>query len=294
MSDRWVAIQRNPRSGSGRRKEKLLDLIRELRRRGLKPRLFRSRERLSKVLQSPEHLESLRCIVAAGGDGTACDVINRFPNVPVCPFPLGTENLLCRHFGIDGSASQTADQIESEQYESIDVGVLGDRRFLLMASVGFDAHVIHRLHDSRRGNISRLTYAWPILSAAIGYSFPTLRVYVDDRPEPITGCLAVIANFPEYAFGLPLVPEATPSDGLLSVRVFPNPGAFALLRYCRLLRGHRHVGHPEIPFVTARAIRIESDVPVPVQIDGDPCGHSPCSIELQPAQGRLLVPRTAD
>jgi diacylglycerol kinase (ATP) len=289
VSEPWVAIQRNPRSGSGQKRETLIALIRELRRRGLKPRLFKSRERLTEVLQSPGQLKSLRCIVAAGGDGTVCDVINRFPEVPVCPFPLGTENLLCRHFGVTGDAVQTADQIESGQCETIDIGLLGDRRFLLMASVGFDAHVVHQLHNSRRGNISRLTYAWPILSAAAGYSFPQLRVFVDDAPEPITGCLVVIANFPEYAFGLPLVPEAVPSDGLLSVRVFPNPGAFSLLRYCRLLRGHRHIGHPEIHFITAQSIRIESDVPVPVQVDGDPCGFSPCDITLQAGQGRLLT-----
>ena len=288
MSEQWIAIQRNPRSGSGQKRETLISLIRELRRRGLKPRLFKSRERLTELLHSPEQLESLRCIVAAGGDGTVCDVINRFPEVPVCPFPLGTENLLCRHFGIEDPI-RTADQIESGQCEAIDVGLLGDRRFLLMASVGFDAHVIHRLHNSRRGNISRLTYAWPILSAAAGYSFPRLRVFVDDAPEPITGCLAVIANFPEYAFGLPLVPEAVPSDGLLSVRVFPEPGAFSLLRYCRLLRGHRHVEHPEIPFVTARSVRVESDVPVPVQIDGDPCETTPCNISLSPAGAKLLT-----
>ena len=289
MSEQWIAIQRNPRSGSGQKREALISLIRELRRRGLKPRLFKSRERLTELLQSPEQLESLRCIIAAGGDGTVCDVINRFPEVPVCPFPLGTENLLCRHFGVSGDAVQTADQIESGQCEAIDVGLLGDRRFLLMASVGFDAHVIHRLHNSRRGNISRLTYAWPILSAAAGYLFPQLRVFVDDAPEPIPGCLAVIANFPEYAFGLPLVPEAVPTDGLLSVRVFPEPGAFSLLRYCRLLRGHRHVGHPEIPFVTAHSIRIESDVPVPVQIDGDPCDTTPCEITLSAAGANLLA-----
>lgn len=289
MSKQWIAIQRNPRSGSGQKRETLIALIRELRRRGLKPRLFKSRERLTELLQSPEQLESLRCIIAAGGDGTVCDVINRFPEVPVCPFPLGTENLLCRHFGVTGDAVQTADQIESGQFETIDVGLLGDRRFLLMASVGFDAHVIHRLHNARRGNISRLTYALPILSAAAGYSFPQLRVFVDDAPEPITGCLAVIANFPEYAFGLPLVPEALPSDGLLSVRVFPDPGAFSLLRYCRLLRGHRHVGHPEIPFVMAHSIRIESDVPVPVQVDGDPCDTTPCNITLSQASATLLT-----
>ncbi|MBI1313950.1 hypothetical protein GC176_21865 [bacterium] len=293
MSEQWIAIQRNPHSGSGQRRENLTALIRELRRRGLKPRLFKSRERLTRILQSPEQHASLRCIIAAGGDGTVCDVINRFPDVPVCPFPLGTENLLCRHFGIDGDTVLTADQIESGQCQTIDVGLLGDRRFLLMASVGFDAHVIARLHGSRRGNISRLTYAWPILSAAAGYDFPSLRVFVDDAPEPIVGCLAVIANFPEYAFGLPLVPEADPADGLLSVRVFPDPGALALLRYCRLLRGHRHVAHPDIPFLTARLVRIESDVPVPVQIDGDPCGTTPCSITLSAGQGRLLATRSA-
>jgi diacylglycerol kinase family enzyme len=289
VNQSWVAIQRNPRSGSGGRRRQLVELIRELKRRGLKPRLFKSRERLTALLESPDLRQSLRCIVAAGGDGTVCDVINRFPDLPVCPFPLGTENLLSRHYGIPCEALPVADVIEHGQCETIDVGMLGERRFLLMASVGFDALVIRRLHESRRGNISHLNYVWPILFSALSYRFPLVRVFVDDATEPVTGSLVVVANYSEYAFGLPLVPEADPQDGLFSVRVFPDPGVLSLLGYCRLLRGHQHVRRPEIPFLTGRKVRIESDTPAPVQVDGDPCGVTPCTITLAAGQGRLLT-----
>ena len=46
MKGPWVAIQRNPTSGSGTRRGVLLELIRELKRHGIRPRLFASRERM--------------------------------------------------------------------------------------------------------------------------------------------------------------------------------------------------------------------------------------------------------
>src|SRR5580765_4106145 len=91
-----VAIQRNPRSGSGAGRHELVELVRELKRLAFRPRLFKSRERLVAWLAEPGIRDELTCVVAAGGDGTVADVVNRHPDVPICILPLGTENLLAR------------------------------------------------------------------------------------------------------------------------------------------------------------------------------------------------------
>lgn len=53
MKRPWVAIQRNPTSGTGTRRGVLLELIRELKRHGIRPRLFASRERMQAKLADP-------------------------------------------------------------------------------------------------------------------------------------------------------------------------------------------------------------------------------------------------
>ena len=84
---RLVVIQRNPRSGSGAGRKELLRLVRALRRADYRVRMFRSREKLDARLSIPECQQILRCIVAAGGDGTVADIANRHPGCPIAILP---------------------------------------------------------------------------------------------------------------------------------------------------------------------------------------------------------------
>ena len=214
----WVAIQRNPRSGSGKRRRFLFDLASALKRHDLRPHIFSQREILAERLKDPERRAALVAIVAAGGDGTLTDIANRFPGVPACPFPLGTENLLAKYLEIPLNGEAAARIIAAGNVRKFDVGQAGEgTKFLIMGSVGFDAEVIRRLHDSRRGNISHLSYVSPICRSVMSYSFPRLTVKADELPKPIEGSLVIVSNFPAYAFKLPVNPDAEPDDGLLTV-----------------------------------------------------------------------------
>jgi len=288
----WVAIQRNPRSGTGRRRRYLLDLIRAIRRRGLRTRVFTNREKLALRLADPEQRAAVHCLVAAGGDGTVGDVVNRYPGLPVCPFPLGTENLLCRHIGLPLDGETVAELIAHGPRQSFDVGLANDRRFLLVASAGLDADVVDRLHRKRGGNISRMHYAKPLLSSLWNYPFHPVRVFADDATQPVTGSLVVAANVPDYGLRLPIVPMARPDDGLLTVAVFERPGALALLRYGWQVVWKRHLRLSDVHFVTGSSIRLESDHPVPVEIDGDPWGTTNCLLSVLPGDLQLVTPAT--
>jgi diacylglycerol kinase family enzyme len=44
-------------------------------------------------------------------------------------------------------------------------------------------------------------------------------------------------------------------------------------------------------FLQAKKVRIETDPPVAVQVDGEVRGMTPIEAEIQPLAGRILVPR---
>ena len=287
----WVAIQRNPNSGTGRRKHRLLQLVQALRRQGIRPRLYSRREALAQRLSTEDGRDGLLCIVAAGGDGTIADVVNRYPGITVCPFPLGTENVLCKHLRILDDGDMIAEMIVRHHWREFDVGVMNGRRFLMMASAGFDGDVVHRVHHARRGNITKLAYLKPLWETTFTYQFPIARVFFDDDPTPVSGSLVMVANLPCYGMGLRIVPQANGHDGLLDVGVFPEPGSLKLMRYGLDVMAGRQVqpGH-EAVFRQARRVRIESDSNIPLQVDGDPAGVTPCEIEVEPKAMRLIVP----
>lgn len=233
----------------------------------------------------------LRAVVAAGGDGTVGLLANRLPpQTPIAILPLGTENLLAKFLGIQPGGVSTAEIVLANQTAWLDAGQANGRLFLIMASIGFDADVVHRMHRSRTGNISRSSYFWPIWEAISRYRFPRLRVCVDGEAVEPPPSWAFVFNVPRYAMNLQIVPEAEASDGLLDLRTFRKGNLLHGLKYFGsvVLRLHRML--QEAAYRQGRKIEIDSDEPVPIQLDGDPAGTTPVTIEVLPRRLRLLAP----
>ena len=111
-----------------------------------------------------------------------------------------------------------------------------------------------------------------------------IRYSIDDGPfteEEIN--LVVVGNGPYAGGGMKIAPSASMEDGLLDIVTMRGASRGQML--FRLLpsvyRG-RHLGHPAVGYVQAHQIRIESDAPLSVQIDGEIEGTTPVSIDVFP------------
>lgn len=297
-----VLVVHNPTAGAGGRARQVNELAAQLSGRRLRPVLVDHLEQLGPLAEAGLHAGELRAVVAAGGDGTAETVANLTPpGTPLVVFPLGTENLLAKYLGITASPEQVVDLIVANQRRQLDVGLVesgeGDRRlFLLMMGCGFDGDVIHRLHKARRGHITHLSYAKPILETIRKYDYPKLRMVCFEvagrstSPKFIDAHWAFIFNTPSYAAGLAICPDADPSDGYLDIVTFRG-GSFwkGLLHLTNVLLRRQHLSR-RVQMVRAKRIRLEADASVPFQIDGDPGGVLPVEITIQPQRLTVLVP----
>jgi diacylglycerol kinase family enzyme len=283
-----VAVLANPRAGAGASRRLVERFARRLEARGLTPLVCWHRQELSEAVASGK--DGLRCVVAAGGDGTLLEVLNRAPGLPVALLPLGTENLAARYCGVTRCAGTLADVIAAGRLQEIDVARANERTFCLMASAGFDAAVVHRVHRRRRGHITRLSYALPIVQLLQDYRFPMIDVEVMGTGERLRGSLAFVFNVPRYGLGLPIAPQARPDDGLLDLCLFERPGVLALVRYALAVVRGRHLRRSDVHHRRARGFRLLSAEPVPLQTDGDPAGWLPATVELLPRRLTLLVP----
>lgn len=218
------------------------------------------------------------------------DLINRHPDVPLALLPLGTENLLARYLEVPACGRTLAEMIAAGHRRRIDLCQVNSRRFAIMASIGFDADVVHRTHARRRGNITKFSYLQPIWESFRSYRHPGLRLTCDGESSPRSAKLAVLVNLPVYALGLKLAGSARDDDGLLDLRLFERGSAFHMLRYLSniVLGGHERLG--DVKTGRSAKIRVESDVPVPIQVDGDPAGWTPATIEVLPGALDVFVP----
>ncbi len=120
-------------------------------------------------------------LVVVGGDGAmrlaAASAVRT--GTPVYHYPLGTENLFSREFGMSASPAALLDALRSLRVEHVDVGVANGRTFLLMVSMGYDAEVIHDLSARRGGGISHLSYLGPLVRQLRRWRPPELTVRAD-------------------------------------------------------------------------------------------------------------------
>jgi diacylglycerol kinase family enzyme len=286
----WIAVVRNPISGSKRGKREILHLVRALRKMGHHVHLFSNRDRLLAELQHEENLKTLKCLVVAGGDGSINDALNRYPRVPLAVFPTGTENLLAKHLGIPRSGERAAKIIAEGHTLEFDVPTANGRKFLLMASCGIDAEVVHLTHARRTGHITKFNYVQPILNSLRKYQYPVLRVFAEGQAEPFRGALLMAANFPCYALQFPFAREASPFDGVLDLRLFEKGSRLSTISYAISVLFGRHDRREDVRCLKGRSFRVESDVPAPLQLDGDPFGHTPVELNIGTGRAPLIVP----
>jgi YegS/Rv2252/BmrU family lipid kinase len=290
LTRKRVAILANPRAGTGKSQRLVESLFGALRGRRLSPLLCWEREKLSELVQNGEAQE-LRCVVAAGGDGTLLEVLNRAPGVPVALLPLGNENLVARFCRVPRDPHQVANTIVAGQTRCTDLARLNDRLFCVMAGVGVDAEVVHRVHAARKGHINKLSYAVPILQSLSGYRYPRVDVEIVETGERLQGAMVFVFNIPQYALSLRLAPGADPADGLLDVYVFERPGLRALMRYLSAVVRGKQLGLPDHHHRTAKQVRLTSSERAPIQTDGDPAGFLPATLAVEPAALTIVVGR---
>lgn len=257
-------------------------------------------DRIAEQAESALQAGTLRAVVAAGGDGTVSLVVNRTPQgTPIVMLPLGTENLLSKYLGINADPAALCQTISSGATVRLDAGSANGKIFLLMVGCGFDAEVVRRLHEGRKGHIHHLSYVKPIFDSIRSYQYPEIRVYCDaeeDFPQsgpapenPIVARWAFVVNLPRYAVGLNLAPAAVGTDGLLDVCTFKEGSLLSGMLYLSGVFLGQHQSWDDCVTGRVKRVRIESEGSVPYQLDGDPGGFLPLEIEILPQRLNLLI-----
>jgi len=286
-----IVVAANPYRGAARPRARVDALVAALRATGATVRVVWEADERAALLGDPGAMADVRCVVAAGGDGTVAAVINELTSdVPLAVLPTGNENLFARALGLDVAPVRLARAIGLGTRHRLDLGrahtSVGTRRFGLMLSAGFDADVIHRIARLRASGgalrrVGRASYVRPLGAALWTYSHAPVSVTADG--VTVAGAYCMIGNLPDYAMALKLTPAARADDGLLDWVAFERGGVSALARYAWAVVRACHGRLSHVRSGRARRFTLTSAVPVPVQLDGEAAGFTPVEVEVLPA-----------
>lgn len=294
-SQRRILVIRNPVAGS-RKDHFYIEVVTRLRDAGCQVD-ERSTERRGDAERFAREFDHDRydVLAVAGGDGTVNEALNGLVHHPRGPgavefgiVPLGTANVLAIEIGLEPTAYCVAAALINGRARDVSVGRVNDRVFLLMAGVGFDAHVVAGVTSGLKRRLGKAAYALMSLQRMVTFGFPGYQV--DLGNETISAASVVVCNGRHYAGPYIAAPEADLADGHLDICVFEKSGAFHTARYGLNMLLERLPKSTGYRIVRSSAVRIEGPPGDPVQGDGDIISALPADIAIEPAGLRLIHP----
>lgn len=294
-----VILFSSPKAGSGAARDQIPRVIDLLGAAGISHLHCTCPKQLARTVASARETGVSRpVVIAAGGDGTLGLAAEKTDAETVLlPMPLGTENLLARHYGQSSRAEEVLRTLQDGNDIRIDAGDANGKLFLIVASAGFDAEVVRALHLRRTGHIRRASYLKPVMRTLKRYRFPELKVTEFDEEgrvcEQRDVGWAMVFNLPCYGGGLKIQRETVSDDGLLDVITFAGRGVISALRYLSGVVTGTHVRQRDVVQDRVGHVRIECDQRVAYELDGDYVGRLPLEIRTLPKRIRLRVPREA-
>jgi diacylglycerol kinase family enzyme len=213
--------------------------------------------------------EGSRVVFAFGGDGTVMACVSELvdTDVALAVLPAGTGNLLAANLGLPDDVAAGVALAVGTGRRRIDVGEVGERRFAVMAGMGFDARMLDATPEKLKARIG-----WPAYAVAALRHLKErpmrVRIRLDDGPWLARRARTVlVANVGRLQGGIPLLSEASPDDGQLDVAVITPQtiGHWAAMAWAVARR--RAV--PRMETLRAARVHVLSDREQPRELDGD-------------------------
>jgi len=110
----------------------------------------------------------------------------------------------------------------------------------------------------------------------------------DAQTFPGPALTVVVANAQFFGGGFNIAPRASMVDGLLDVQIITSRRR-EVAALMRKARGGDHLADPGVRRFVAPEARIETDEPLPVEVDGEPLGRTPLVVRLQAGCLSLMV-----
>lgn len=241
--------------------------------------------------------------VAAGGDGTLNELVNgvarsrqaRETRIGIAP--VGTGNDFARTLGLPTALRDNIQILNDpaaivRQIDLVRVKADRIRYFVNVAAGGFSGMISEKLTRRIKQSWGPLAYLRGAAAALPKlHSYPA-EIVLDDATRFSGGIYNVIVANGRYAGGgVPVAPQADPSDGLLDVILIPRlPGAELAVIATEILLG-KHLSNRDIIHRRATQIAIRSRSRMFFSIDGEAFAAAPLSFQLLPSALNFVTAR---
>jgi diacylglycerol kinase (ATP) len=232
-------------------------------------------------------------VVAAGGDGTIAEVANGLmgTRARLGVIPLGTANVLAHELGLPFSPKAVAAALAFGRTTTLWPGIAssaqGDRLFVQMLGVGFDAHVVRRVSFPMKKLLGKGAYVLRSMAELPRYAYPPIRLRLDEIETQAASVIVSKGRF--YGGRFRLAADAVPEAPGFTVVLFDRGGPVSAAMYGMALPFNLLGRAPGVRRIRANRVDFIGNQPIPAQTDGDPAGCGVISVTNAAAPIQVVV-----
>ena len=231
-------------------------------------------------------------VFACGGDGTINEVANGLAGgtTALAVVRGGTANVWAKEIGAPKDPAKALRLLTEGEMRTVDLGKAGERYFLLMAGVGYDAATVRELASGLKQRLGAAAYIIAGFHQARRYRASSVDLRVDGEQLPLELYWLMLGNTRNYGGLLNLAHMARVDDGKLELLVLSRGGIFrfAWLALWALFKRHQQLRDVTHRSITSLGINAPG---LPVQVDGEFLGETPMDFAIAPGALRVIVPR---
>jgi diacylglycerol kinase (ATP) len=234
--------------------------------------------------------EDVDTVVAVGGDGTMNEAADGLAGsaTRLAFVPHGTGNVFAREFSLPESVEGCLDLLSSGKTISVRMAKANDRRFVLLASAGFDAEVVERMNSRQKNYLGIGAY---VLGGArhLLRSQPTLWLEFPGR-ERVEAQAVIVARGKKYGGNVTIAPGGDIGGKTFQVIALLRKGRWSIAKFALdALRG-RHADSRHVLVRESPSLFVRCPIPSACQVDGEYLGPLPVRFTVTDVLLRIVVP----
>ena len=231
-------------------------------------------------------------LVLCGGDGTlngaASAVIET--GLPMGILPMGTANDLARTLGVPDDLEAAADLIAAGGMRAIDVGLVNERPFFNVASIGMSVELARSLTPDLKRRWGRLGYAVAGMRVLARARRFTAWIAEGDKTIRTKTLQIAVGNGVHYGGGNVVEETAEIDDGHLDLYSLEMRNVWRLALGLRSFRSGAHGAWTDVRTARSDEFEIRTRTPRAVNADGEIITETPARFRLLRRAIRVFAP----
>jgi YegS/Rv2252/BmrU family lipid kinase len=238
--------------------------------------------------------EDVDMVIAYGGDGTVMDVVNGLfgSSMPLGILVGGTGNAVADELNISHDLETALETLCAGrgQLQQMDVGKIDDTYFLLRADTGLSTEVMAQTTRELKQRFGVLAYFITLARTMSGHPLKiNYRISVDGCLIECQGAACIITNISSVGTaGMKLGESVKFDDGLFDIFVLSADlrSILSIAASAMVLTSLEYA----LQHWQGREILLETDIPQPMGIDGNPYRQTPFNVTVIPRAIQVFVP----